>query len=141
MWIEKGDKELKEKHLFNVVCICASPYSLEEVLRIYAQKTYHLNVCLLPSFIFKESESKTAHLIDHRIATQSEGGSIQLDFAKIEMSDEVHFINLSKEWSEENTAQLTYAFVLGKKISFLKEENIPDFYKDLLEKRTEPYEI
>ncbi len=110
-------------------------------MRIYVQKTNELNVCLLPSFVVDEENKSSILLARYRVNTKLEEGLIHLEFAKIEMSDEVYFINLTKEWREENTAQLTYAFVLGKKISFLKEENIPEFYKDLIGKKAEPYEL
>ncbi len=110
-------------------------------MRIYVQKTNELNVCLLPSFVVDEESKNSILLAKYKVKTKSDGGLIQLDFSKIEISDEVYFINLNKEWTEENTAQLTYAYFLAKKISFLKEENIPEFYKDLIKERAEPYEL
>jgi len=96
--------------MFKIIVLCGSIKFKDKFQEIYEKLSLEGNLVLMPIFF----ENTDEELIDKDLL-------MKIHKQKIDMADEVHFINVDKYFGSDSIDELIYAQQHKKKITFLEE--------------------
>lgn len=117
---------LMHKQFPKIICLCGSRRFYRIYRRIEADLTLKGNLVLTPGYYPKDDEYFPEIEVDVDQLTA-------LYNRKIDLCDELYVINENGFVGDRTKAKILYAHSLGKKVEFMDEGSIPDWYKDLSE--------
>lgn len=108
-----------------IVCLCGSTRFYKEYQEAYYQRTCEGDIVL--SVGFYPHATNEMHGGEIGIDADQKRALDLLHLYKIEMADEVFFINVNGYLGSSSLNELLYAFKLGKEITFLEPDKGPSF--------------
>ena len=104
-----------------IVCLCGSTRFHEEFQRANYRETMAGRIVLTVGFYPNAKSSKAAHGEDVGITPEQKTVLDELHKRKIDMADQVLFLNVGGYMGESTRSELEYARAHGKIIRFLEE--------------------
>ncbi len=103
-----------DNNKYNIITLCGSIKFKTEFMRIQEKLVLNGNIVFTPNFFNSmntEISSKMKKMLD------------EMHRQKIDMSDEIYVINLGGYIGESTKAEIEYAKLKGKKVSYLEKIN------------------
>lgn len=111
--MEDTNMRIHEKNKYHIITLCGSIKFKSEFLKVQEELTLNGNIVFTPNFF--NNMSNHIHLETKKMLDE-------MHRQKIDMSDEIYVINLGGYIGESTKAEIEYAKIRNKKISYL--ENI-----------------
>ena len=109
---QKNEEPKEAQNKYNVITLCGPVKFKDTFLEVYEKFTLNENIVLTPNFFNNIKKEDINPYIKKML--------VEMHKQKIDMSDEIYVINVNGYIGENTKAEIEYAKLKGKKISYLE---------------------